>query len=207
MIPGNKLSNPSPIYSIYMPPDGDPGITALIDYELGGIDLYDGSQGLQVQVWTLTLKVIGTNTDYYISSPNTASTYLFSRSYGTWGRLAFDQNMFPIISYVDINGAGYYWYDPIAHAYAFVTMDSTVSFPCVTMDDKRYASTRLGTNDVILAYMNNNNLCYRQQRDRYGTEYVLLSNVGTIIPNPSVWKVGMNDGYRLQFQITGNAWQ
>jgi hypothetical protein len=200
------LSNPSPIFSLYIPPDGDP-ITELTDVELGGIGLQDPSQGLQVQDWTLTIVPNGLNGDFYLSAPNFPSTLLFSRVNVTWGRLAFDQNMFPIISYVDQYGAGYYWYDPIAHAYAFVVMDPAVRTPCVTMDDKRPIPTLVGSNDVILAYMKGNGLYYRIQRERYGTEYLLKLDMTTLIPNPSLWMVGMNEGMRLQFLFHGNLYQ
>lgn|SRR6185312_1154908 len=206
MFSPNTLSNPTPIYNPYLTPDNLP-ITNTTDWTLGGIGLQNPSQGLQAQNWYLEIRPNGLQGDFYISTSTIAPIYLFSRTNVTWGRLAFDQNMFPIISYVDVNGAGYYWYDPTSHSFAFVTMSSTVTFPCVTMDDKRSIPTRVGSNDVILAYLNNNNLCYRQQRDRYGTEYVLLTSVSNYIPNPSLWRIGMNSGSRLQFEVHGNLWQ
>jgi hypothetical protein len=206
MINPKALSTPPTIYNPYLIPDNYP-ITEITDWTLGGIGLQDPSQGLQVQNWYLEIVPNGLNGDFYISTSTIAPIYLFSRVNATWGRLSFDQNMFPVISYVDQYGAGYYWYDPIAHSYAFVVMDSTVTYPCVTMDDKRPIATRVGSNDIILAYINNNNLCFRAQRDRYGTEYVLQVNVGNYIPNPTLWRIGMNSGNRLQFELHGNLWQ
>lgn len=200
------LSNPSPLYSLYIPPDGDT-ISKLTDVELGGIGLQDPSAGLQVQTWTLTIVLNGLQGDFYLSAPNFPPTLLFSRVNVTWGRLAFDQNMFPIIAYVDQYGAGYYWYDPIVHAYSFVVMDAAVKTPCVSMDDKRDIPTRVGSNDVILAYMKGNGLYYRIQRDRYSTEYLLKNDMTSIISNPDLWKIGMNEGMRLQFLFHGNLYQ
>lgn len=206
MISPSTLSTPTPIYTPFLPPDGD-SITTTTDITLGGIGLYDPSQGLEVQDWSLTIVPNGLNGDFYLSAPNTSPTYLFSRTNATWGRLAFDQNMFPFISYIDINGAGYYWYDPIAHAFSFVTMASDVTSPCCAMDDKRAISTRVGSNDIILMYIRGNLLCYRQQRDRYGSEYILSTNISALVPNPSVWKIGMNEGMRLQILLHGNIYQ
>jgi len=205
MIPNKAVILP-PIQDPYLPPDTLP-ITNLTDWTLGGIALYNGTQGLQVQNWYLEIIPNGLSDDFYISTNTIAPIYLFSRVNVTWGRLAFDQNMFPIISYVDQYGAGYYWYDPIAHAFAFVIMDPTVTYPCVSMDDKRSLATSVGSNDVILAYINLNNLCYRQQRDRYATEYILITSVGNYIPNPYLWRIGMNNKLRLQFELHGNLWQ
>lgn len=207
MIPNQSLSNPTPIWSPYIPPDDElTVITATKDVELGGIGIQDPSQGLEVQTWTLQIIPNGLNGDFYLSAPNTPPTYLFSRTNATWCRLAFDQNMFPFISYIDINGAGYYWYDPIAHSFAFVTMASDVTYPCCTLDDKRPLATVVGSSDIILTYIRGINLYYRQQRDRYGTEYLLQSNVNLVLPNPSVWSVGMNEGMRLQFLYHGNLY-
>lgn len=205
MISPSTLSIPTPIYTVYVPPD-ESIITNLTDTCLGGIGIQDPSQGLQVQDWTLQVIQNGTNWDFYISAPNTPATYMFSRINVTWGRLAFDQNMFPFIAYIDTYGAGYYWYNPLIPGFQFVTMTSDVTTPCCTMDDKRDIATRVGSNDIILAYVRNNSLFYRQQRDRYGTEYLLYNNINTLIPNPTVWKVGMNEGMRLQFLLHGNLY-
>lgn len=205
MISPSTLSNPTPIYTPYIPPDGSP-VTSLTDVTLGGIGIQDPSQGLEVQTWSLQVVPNGLNGDFYISAPNTSATYMFSRINATWGRLAFDQNMFPFIAYIDTYGAGYYWYNPVISGFQFVVMASDVTNPCCTMDDKRPISTRVGSNDIILTYVRNNSLYYRQQRDRYATEYLLYNNINNIIPNPTVWKVGMNTGMRLQFLLHGNLY-
>ena len=46
--------------------------------------------------------------------------------------------------------------------------------PRVTLDDKRRGQT--SSSDVILAYLRAGSLYYRQQRDRYLTEYLLTAN-------------------------------
>jgi hypothetical protein len=164
--------------------------------QLGGIALQDASQGLEVQTWYLNVDDSG---DFLLRADSVAQTLLFTRPGTTWARLSFDQNMFPIISFVQSGQPYYYWYDPLSHAFQFVPMDAGVTFPCVTMDDKRALEIRLGTNDVILAYLRGGSLYYRQQRDRYGVEY-LLAPVPNY-PTPVLWKVGMTVQFRLQFQL------
>ena len=48
MLPDNTLSSAS-IYSGFLVPDR---VNDLIDYEWGGTDLQDASNGLQVKIWT-----------------------------------------------------------------------------------------------------------------------------------------------------------
>jgi hypothetical protein len=197
---------PNVIITEYLSPD-NLDVTPLLDYEEGGIGLSDPSQGLQVQPWTLTVRGTGINTSVWLDAPNTPAVQQFALSNITWARLAFDQNMHPVISYVYQNGCGLWWYDPTIPGQTFLTLPATASFPCVTLDDKRPISTRLGTSDVVLCYINGTNLCYRLQRDRYATEYVWMSNITSKVSNPFVNKIGMTFGYRLLLDIRGALYQ
>lgn len=205
MIPQKSLIQP-PRGSAFIFPDNLIS-TNLVDYELGGIGLSDASQGLQVQEWTLQVVGLGINTSIQVSSSNTPPTILFSLPNITWGRLAFDQNMHPVICYVDQTGPGFWWYDPTIPGQIFTSLSSDVQTPCCSMDDKRSLEIRLGTNDVIISYIRANGLFYRQQRDRYGIEYSLYPNLNLIIPNPNLNKIGMGVNYRLQFEIYGSLYQ
>lgn len=193
------------IINPYIPPD-DLSPTELIDYELGGIGLSNASQGLQIQTWTLQVLGTGINTAIYLSAPNTPSTFIFTLPQIVWARLAFDQNMHPTISFMYENGAGYWWYDPTIPGNTVVTLPATVYRPCVTLDDKRAVATTLGTSDVVLAYINGTNLCYRLQRDRYGTEYVWVANVTNYLITPFVNKIGMDTNWRLLLDVRGSLY-
>ena len=169
MIPYKSLVQPPrPVGFLY--PDNLVS-TNLFDHELGGIGLSDPSQGLQVQVWTL--EVIGNllTTAIQVTSPNTLPTILFSLPNITWARLAFDQNMHPVICYITNAGPGFWWYDPIIPGQTFTSFTSDVQTPCCSMDDKRPLETRLGKNDVIIAYLRTGNLFYRQK------EIVMILNI------------------------------
>lgn len=190
----------------FLYPDNN-STSALEDWQLGGIGLSNASQGLQVQAWNLTVQGTGTNTSVWLSAPNTPAAQLFALANITWARLAFDQNMHPVVSYVAGGAPGFYWWDPTIPGATFTTLPNTVINPCVTLDDKRAIQTLLGNNDVVMCYINNGNLCYRLQRDRYGTEYVWYSNITSLLVNPFVNKIGMSNNYRLLIELRGALYQ
>ena len=205
MMPGNALSNPT-LYSAYLPPDNIPP-SFTISYQEGGVGLSDASQGLQVQVWTLSIEGPITMNDMVISSPNTLPTILLSAPNVTQISLAFDQNMKPCIAYVSQGNAYFWWYDNTIPGYTIITLPATSTNPQCTLDDKRVLSINLGLSDIILCYLLNNNLYMRMERDRFTIDYVLRTSVGNDIPNPSLWKIGMNNNLRLDFTLHGSLWQ
>jgi hypothetical protein len=75
------------------------------------------------------------------------------------------------------------------------------------MDDNRTIEVTHGYSDVIMAYVANNNLCFRQERDRYTIEYVLHADINLLLANAVVWKIGMNYKNRLQLQLIGSLYQ
>jgi len=195
MMPQNILST-SPQYALLLPPD-DLAISATLDYELGGVALQDSSQGLQVQVWTFTLDT-STGT-VSVSAPSTGGPIvLFTQAGTTEISGTFDQNMNPCVAFMQAGVMNLWWYDPIAHAQVFRSFPGSYSHPHVAMDDKRALETLVGSNDMILAYMNGQTLCTRMQRDRWGMEYVQA----TIPTGLNFSKLGMNRGNRLQFEFT-----
>jgi len=194
MMPQNVLST-SPEPASFLPPD-DQTTSPTFDYELGGIALQDSSQGLQVQTWTFTLDT-STGT-VSVSAPSLGSpVVLFTQAGTTEISGTFDQNMNPCVSFVQGGVMKLWWYDPVAHAQTFLSFSGSYTNPRVAMDDKRGLETLLGTNDIILAYVNAGNLCTRMQRDRWTIEYIL----GAVPIGFGLTKIGMNRGNRLQFQF------
>ena len=205
MIPNQSLISPTIIAS-YFSPD-DLANTSLVDYELGGVGLDNSSQGLEYQTWTLNVLGSAAATSVSLSAPNTPATEIFARPNITWARLSFDQNMSPVIAFIDQGGPTLYWYDSSIPGNTFTLLATGSTYPCCTLDDKRNIQTRLGNNDVIVAYVKNNNLYYVQQRDRYATEYVLYTNLTPLISNAFLNKVGMDTDRRLLFEIGGQLYQ
>jgi len=205
MNPAVVLVQP-PVITAYLSPDNLPS-TDLEDWEEGGIALSDGSKGLEVQVWHLLVHGSGATTSVWVDAPNTPPVQIFAAANITWARLAFDQNMHPVISFVAGAGPAFFWFDPLLPGNNITALPSTVVKPSVTMDDKRSIQTTLGNNDVVMAYVNNGNLCYRLQRQRYVTEHVWLTNIVDIIANPFVNKIGMSEGLRLLVEVRGAIYQ
>ena len=167
-------------------------IADLVDYEYGGVSLYDGSQGLLVKLWKI--EVVGS--DVIISENGANSQTLFSQSGITEISFTFDQNMNPFVAYVVDGVSKYYWYDSSLPGYTTTELPSGSTNPRVTFDDKRNSQILLDKSDIILAYLRTGNLYVRVQRERYLTEHLFKSGV-----TGKLLKVGMNNKNRLQFMI------
>lgn len=195
MIPNSSLSQIT-IPGFWIPPD-DLENDSLRDYELGGIDLNDPSFGLRFQVWTLTLM----NDDVVISAPTVPLTVLFTRTGITELSLAFDQNMNPFVAFVENGVAKFWWYDTVVSQQVFSSLPANSITPRTCLDDKR--ETQTNSSDIILAYLLNDNLYFRAERDRYSVQYLLKTGVF----NPTsglparLKRVGMTDQNRLQFLL------
>lgn len=165
----------------------------LIDYEMGGVNVADASQGLNVKLW----KLESNGAQMLLSADGVPAIELFSRPNVSQVALAFDQNMRPHVAFVQTGVTWLWWYDSQAGAMVFSSFPGALT-PRLTTDEKR--PTHLGDSDVILAYVRNNNLYFRMQRDRFLTEYLLKSAV-----NADLIAIGMNRGYRMQFRLRPNT--
>ena len=195
-LPGDALSATA-APSALLSPDilGRP--SRVIDYERGGIALNDGTQGLDVQDWRARL--VG-NEIRVAPEPYDTETTLLTLAGITELSLAFDQNMNPAIAYLQLGQAKLYWYSTSLGAMTTTILDADVRSPFVCMDDKRAAATSMGINDVLLFYLRSNRLCYRQQRESYGTERTLAWFEGSSV---TIKKAGMNNGLRMQIELVG----
>lgn len=194
MIPQHRLSSVNFLGYYYDPDSVDP--SPVLDYEMGGIDLNDPSQGLQVQVWKARLNYSPTSYigGVYLSAPTVEEFLFFNQRGLTEVSLAFDQNMQPFISFMQNGQAKYYWWDPTIPGYTVASLPVGAISPKCCLDDKRKIET--GTSDIILTYVNAGNLYYREQRDRFTVEYLLKSGVvGEVL------KVGMTKINRLMFTL------
>lgn len=204
MLPNHTLST-SLIYGNYLYPDYL-YTDGLVDYELGGIGLSNATSGLMVQVWTATLAGIPgeAGTAVYVSAPNTPSTLLFQRDGITEISLAFDQNMKPFIAFVAAGQATFWWYDATLPGQKFTDLPVGSSSPKCTLDDKRSLQTLVGTSDILITYIKDDNLYYREQRDRYTVEYLLKADLSALLLAPKVGKLAMTNKERVQFYLYGS---
>lgn len=204
MLPGHVLSTTLQygnfLYPDYLYTDG------LVDYELGGKGLSDASTGLMVQVWTATLVGVPgeAGTSVHVSAPNTPDTLLFQRDGITEISLAFDQNMKPFIAFVAAGQATFWWYDATLPGQKFTDLPVGSSSPKCTLDDKRNLQTLAGTSDILITYIKDDNLYYREQRDRYTIEYLLKADLSTLLLAPRVGKLAMANKERVQFYLYGS---
>lgn len=194
MIPMNRLSTEPNPAEFMSPDDLENTDYPLVDYELGGVALSDASNGLQDRVWTVRADPI--TGGVYLSAPEHVESLFLSLPGITEVSLAFDQNMKPALAYVQDGTAKFRWYNSLTDQYVVETLPTGTITPRVCLDDKRSNQTIQGNNDIILAYVRNGDLYYRQQRNRYENEYLLKAGV-----NAKLIRVGMNMLNRLQFLL------
>ena len=160
-------------------------------WELGGVGLSDTSQGLASHTWRAwkdSKAIYIQRTDL----PKDTSKTLLAASDITEVDLTFDQNMRPVLTYVSGGIAKLYWYDTVSQSQT-ITDFPNVQNPRVSLDDKRAFNT--ANSDVIFAYINNDQLCCRYQRERYGIEHVLHQ----LPPKTQLVKIGMGTANRFLF--------
>jgi hypothetical protein len=195
-LPGNVLVEPFQP-APFDEPDDIPRVPLTTDYELGGTALNDPSFGLQVKDW----KFFYTSFDGSVivgPAAGGAGSVLFTRLGVTEVSGAFDQNMNPAVTFIDGTGAWLWFFDTALNAYTFFELPPGTRTPFLTMDDKRPTANTY--NDILLFYVLNTNLVYRQQRNRFAVERILYSFNG---PEVDILRVGMNKGLRVQIEVEG----
>lgn len=190
MIPDNALST-QPVSAAFIGGRSYP-VKNTVDYESGGVALGDLSQGLLSNVWRA--RVSPDRSSILLATTGVEEYSVLTDANITEVSFTFDQNMRPVVAYVASSVAKLYWYDSSVPGMV-TTVFSGIKTPRVSLDDKRDIAAAGGWSDVIFAYMRGNNLYFRQQRDRFGIEYLLAAGV----PSKGIIKFGMNAQNRLQF--------
>lgn len=197
MIPMGRLSTVA-VPADFMHPDDLEGAATfefgpISDYEMGGKAISDPSLGNQDRPWTITANEAGEV--YFFAAENPEALFITLPGLSELSA-AFDQNMRPVLAYVQDGVARLRWYDTVPGAYVVTDLPAGTISPRVALDDKRLTQTQLGDNDIILAYVRSGNLYYRQQRDRYEVEYLL-----GVVGSAKLIRIGMNVVNRLQFLL------
>ncbi|HRN97595.1 MAG TPA: hypothetical protein PLZ58_04075 [Candidatus Saccharibacteria bacterium] len=159
-----------------------------IDYELGPIAIQDPSRGSQHQIWRARME----NQFVYLSAPNVAEFVLLDLPKVTEISFTFDQNARHIFAYVQDGVSWLRWYDSSVSQYVTTPINGIT--PRVTLDDKR--DLQRAISDVLVFYARDNSLFMRMQRDRYGVEYHLATNV-----TDGIVKCGMMRNLRVGVQL------
>ena len=193
MLPDDRLPT-STVVSPFLGSRALP-ISKIVDYEDGGAGINDASQGLLFQRWRALLLNPGQPDSYVqLDAPSAEAFTLVSLPGLTEISISFDQLMRPTLAYVQNDVAYLRWYDSAAADYVTDEVGTGIITPRVSLDDKRFiASNGYQNNDVILAYIKDGDLYYRQQRERYTVERLLKTGVKPLI------KIGFNRGLRFQW--------
>lgn len=171
-----------------------------ISYQWGPVQVQDPSQGLLVKVWTLRAE----GGAAILSAPGSPTETVFTRSVDIDNvNLAFDQNGRPCVCFEEEGGGAYlYWFDPVPNAPVFMPVPGGAVSPRITLDDARPFN---GANsDVILGYIRDGIVRYRQQRDRFTVEYTPPIGPGGAPASASGLRhISMNSNLRLEFLTDG----
>jgi hypothetical protein len=193
-LPGDTLVGPPYSPAPFDEPDDILRSPLTQDYELGGTALNNPSQGLQVQNWKFSY----VGSDVVVSpDPYSSSTVLFTRAGITQLSGTFDQNMNAAVTFIDGAGAWIWFFDITLNAMTFLALPVGTRTPFLTMDDKR--PTANSYNDMLLFFILNGDLVYRQQRNRFGVQRVLHSFNSTDV---DILRCGMNKGLRIQIETS-----
>lgn len=165
-----------------------------IDYMDGGVAIQDPSLGLDYQVWTAEIVSDVIEDNIMLSAPTFPATTVYTGDDITEVSLAFDQNMQVCVAFVEAGVAKLLWYDTTVSQLVVTELGADVTHPRVALDDNREFNR--ANSDIILAYIRDGALYYRQQRDRYTIERQLSSG-----PWIALVRIGMGSTLRFQFQV------
>jgi len=187
MIPANTFT-PTPVVSNFQSPYDQP-YNPLLQNVLGGVAIGNPSQGRQLKIWTVAYNGVSI-TVKPIDGP--IAFTLLAADVQTVS-LAFDNNMGLVIAWKLLTGgANLYYYDTLTSQYIIRFFPGITSCRVCVDDARDFYTTQ---SDVIFSYTLNNNLYWRQQRDRYDDEYLIGPT------EKRLRKAAPNIGNRLQFQL------
>lgn len=174
-----------------LPPDGQKD-DGLVDYELGGVDIEDTSEGISGYTWHC--RVVGSSV--LIGRDGVPDVELFQRAGITDVSFAFSQSMQPNVAWEQGDGLVWMrWFDSAANEFRIDTFGAGRS-PRLCLDDKRPGM--IDFSDVILAYVTpDDRIVFRAQRERFGVEH----DLGPAGLDGRIVRMGMSARNSLQFVI------
>lgn len=194
MIPGQHLSSYTGTHEFLAPDDLYDSRWPFVDWERGGADLYQPIIDDTYYVWRIHVenhnKIILSRFDNPDIGPYTIRivTGLITEV-----SFSFDQNTNYAVAYV-ANDVSYLWfYDSDLGSFRELELTGAIT-PRLTLDDKRYRQ-RVNS-DIILFYLKNGHLYYRQQRDRFTIERDLLTTDAI-----GIARTGMATSGRVQIEL------
>lgn len=198
----DRLST-TPDPGTYLAPDGY-SRSLLEDKELGPIFVGDPSLGSMYQDWHATYTA---GSGIILLTPAITGPPVEALPIPVFGitelSFAFEQTGNTAVTYRTGGLVYLYYFDTNLAAYDTIVIPDAVS-SMLTLDDKR--TMQEASSDILLWYSKleldgTYSVHYRQQRERYITERVLQA---TGLPRYP-WKLGMNDGLRVQLSMRSSA--
>lgn len=180
MLPDNALSA-SPIIDSFILPARS---SMLEDFEFGDTNIYEATQSFQT-LW----KCFYENGHIKISNDENTHVLLEIAEVVALA-LAFDLNMRPMVAYNTKFSSFLYWYDTSVGAQITTELGKDYHFLQLSLDDNR--SSQSANADIILAYIKNNKLFMRIQRERFQIEHELTQSKRLI-------QIGMMKNNRFGF--------
>lgn len=165
-----------------------------VDYELGTQEISTPSTNGFTELWSCFYNETTGEIQIYRTDTPEVKTTITSVMNARYIGFAFDQNMRPSVCYSLGDDVYLYWFDSSLGTFTFTFIPNAVT-PCVNLDDPRTFSN--AANDIVLAYISNDQLCVRYQRERFLVEHIL----DTLPPNRRLRQIGMNLQYRYQFLV------
>lgn len=107
--------------------------------------------------------------------------------------LAFDQQMNPVVSYMQSGVAKFRWYNAVTADYVITSLPAGTTRPFVALDLREQVF--LADADMIVTYIRDGNLYSRVQRENYDIEHLSQPNAGQYVV-----RFGRNTGNRLQWR-------
>jgi hypothetical protein len=197
-IPDNRMST-EPVVDDFLFPENQDRPFYLIDHEAGPANVNDTTQGMKFQHWILTVNQ--GNGDVTLTPQTSGSPVTFpGMAVGAQQcSFCFDQNARPAIAYVVDTTSYLYWYNSSDDQFVTTEFLDTVSM-MVTLDDKRPRQVSL--NDILVWTTKEVNpdsysLYCATQRERFEIVRTMANDVP-----PYLRKAGMNDGYRVQVELS-----
>lgn len=171
-------------------------------YEMGGVALSDGSQGLLVAPWSS--RYDPTTGGIYLKNMTTeVESLIISVMDCVRIDFAFDANMRPSIAYQLSDGTvRFRWYDSVPEDYTTTTLPAGARNPILTHDDKRRIGQQANYSDVIIFYINaSNQIIAMYQRDRYTVNY----QIATVSPGTILDHGGMCTDNRIRLVLKNGS--
>lgn len=186
MLPHDELST-QPVPSPFLTPLR---LVMDVDYEWGGEYIQNPSKGLFYTLWSSSVDGCAVHLHSAKQSKEVlrANYPILNHSF------TFDQNMNPAVVFTTEEGSSLMFYDTELGKQTTLYLGSGYEYSQLALDDAR--AHQSGISDIILAYVKENKLYYRLQRERFvGTH--LLGDV----TNYRLTQIGMTKNYRFRFRL------